>query len=92
MTEPTRCFTDAERLALGLLAAGWQVRNAHGVLKVNSTLVGPAGETRPMARAMMARFRDAGIIRYVAGSPSVATITQHGRKLVERLQAAPAAA
>lgn len=90
MPENIRSFTDIERQILSLLAEGWEIRNAQGPYKANSTLVGPAGERRPMARAMMARFRDAGLIRYEAGSPWLARITQHGLRLAQRLSACPA--
>lgn len=92
MPDTPRSFTDIELAVLGLLAKEWWIQNAQGPMKTNSTLVGPAGERRPMARAMMARFRDAGIISYVAGSPCLARITQHGRRLAQRLGGAQATA
>lgn len=73
-----------ERRALGLLLAGWEVRNAYGPMQANSWLM--KGTDRiPFGRGAMVKLRDLGLIAYVNGCAAAATLTDRGRRFAENL-------
>lgn len=84
MPDNTRGYTEIERRALSLLAAGWEIRNAQGPVQANSHLMDPSGSSRiALGRGTMAKLRNAGLIAYVQGHAALARITQRGRTVVE---------
>lgn len=76
-------LSDLELRALGLLAAGGRILNAQGPTRANSVLETAAGERHAIARMTMARLRDMGLIKYVAGHTALALITVRGRRLAQ---------
>lgn len=87
-------FSEVEHRALVLLASGWVLMNAQGPVRANSMLV-HGTERILLGRSTMARLRDLGLIRYVAGSAATAMITDRGRRtaaVLGALRANPAPA
>lgn len=79
MVDNHKGFSEIERRALGLLAEGWRIHNAQGPVRANSILTNGA-DSIPLARSVMARLRDLGLIAYVKGEAALAVITQAGRR------------